>query len=482
MGEFLQSDRSPMKDESEISWLSRRELVTIIIGGIVSSVLGLLLVTPAESTYDFAFLLFSADAVSMNFAIGLFYFLTAGILFSSRASHLYIMSRINEVGARRAYLTRILQALIITSVFSFLLVFVVFLYPVVLFIMAYSPPTLDHFVLFPAILGAVLIGSVLLTLIASSLAIFIDDPRLCVVLGCVSTLQIAFLGGWNARPDPTLYSLTRNLASLSPHNVVRALAITLSGYHFSSANRMVEYVGFALSADNLIVPLLLLALLSIVLLIVGQRVLVRNSGRWALLRMMPLHHEIWPAVPSPEKNQEAARTRRGLWIQRGSTILIIAVLLISASTGISSYTTYISSHTTFIHYMSPDNNEEFSVGTWNVYDVDVQPPFPGLFNSLFMQCHINSWGNASGSLSFYYDILAMNSTEFNSLDEESRLDLLSIDRLNVTWSGGEWGFGLGRNLEESYGSYICVLRIVADLNPIEHSYIEGSLLIVQDGL
>jgi hypothetical protein len=480
MGEFLQSDHNPIKDESRIAWLSRRELVFIIIGGIVSAVLGLLLVVPADSIYDFAPLLLSANAVSMNFAIGLFFFLTAGLLFSSRASHLYIMSRINEVGAKKAFLTRILHVLIITSVFSILMVVAVFLYPVVLFMLVYHPPTFSHFAFFPAVLGAALIGSVLLTLIASSLAILMDDSRLCVALGCVSTLLLAFLGGWNAGPSVFYYSLTRNLAFLSPHNIVRALAIALSGYQFESANRMVEYVGFAFSAENLVVPLLLLGSISIVLLIVGQRVLVKNSGRWALLGMMPPRHEIWPSTPSPEKSQETTRMRRSLRIQRGLPALMIAVLLVSTSAGLSSYTTYVSNNTTFIHYVSPGDNEEISVGVWNVYEVDVQPPFPGLFNILSMSIHFNSWGNASDSLSFYIGIVNMSTSEFNSLDEGSRLALCPHPHLNIT--SGRGGFGTGQNLEEYYGTCVCVLLIIADANPLENSYIEASLIIVQEGI
>jgi hypothetical protein len=74
----------------------------------------------------------------------------------------------------------------------------------------------------------------------------------------------------------------------------------------------------------------------------------------------------------------------------------------------------------------------------------------------------------------------MDSTEYLSLDEDSRHALLSSDWLNHTWGGGE-GFGVGENLEESYGSYICVLLIIADANPLEDSYIEAGLFIVQEG-
>jgi hypothetical protein len=480
MGEFLQTNNSASKDEPKASWLSRRDLVLIIIGSIVSASLGLLLTSPVGSTYDFAPLLFSANTVSMIFATGLFFFLTAGLLLSSRASHLYLLGKINEVGARKTFLIRILQILVFTSIFTIIFTVVVFLYPVILAAINYYPVSFAHFAFFPAVLGASLAGSVLLALIASSLATLTDDPRLCVVLGCVSTLLIAFLGGWNAVSNPWYYSLTRNLAFLSPHNIVRVLAIVLSGYQFESANRMVEFVGFAFSAESLGVAFLLFGAISITLPIIGQRAMMRNSKRWIALGSVTLVQEIWATAAAPKKGQETNRIKRGLRIQRGLTTLIVGVLLISMIAGVSMYTTYVGSSTTFVHYVSLGDSERISVGGWNVYDVDVQPPFPGLFNRLFMSCHIRSLGNASDSLSFYFGIIAMNSTVFNSLDEESRLALLPNHRLNHTWDGG-WGFGLGENLEESYGSYICVLRIIADANPLENSYIEASLLIIQEG-
>jgi len=447
----------------------------------VSAVLGLLLVRPVSLTVDLALLLFSANAVSMVFATGLFSFLTAGLLFGSRASRLYLLGKIDEVGVRRAFLTRVLHVLIVTCLFTSLFTIIVFLYPVVLLALAYYPISFGHFVFLPAVLGASLVGSVLLALIASSLATLTDDSRLCVVLGCASALLIAFLAGWNAEPSPWYYSLTRNLAFLSPHNIVRALAILLSGYQFESANRMVEYVGFAFSAEGLAIALLLLSSISLVLLIVGQMILTRNSARWKVLKGMIPSHEIWSDSVSTAQGQETTRVRRRLRVQRGLTTIIVGALLVSMMAGVSTYTTFLSSSTTFIHYASPDDVEMIPVNSWNIYDVDVRPPYPGLFNSLFMECHIEGWGNASDSLSFYYGIVAMNSSDFNSLDEENRLALLQGHRLNSTWHGGG-GFGLGWNLEESYGSYICVLFIVADANPLEHSYIEAGILIVEQAI
>ena len=63
-------------------------------------------------------------------------------------------------------------------------------------------------------------------------------------------------------------------------------------------------------------------------------------------------------------------------------------------------------------------------------------------------------GNTSGIVSIFLGIIEMNSTEFNLLEETSRLELVRDH------SGS--GFGIGTNLEESYGSYICVMKIVSD--------------------
>ncbi|RDE15581.1 MAG: hypothetical protein C4K48_03720 [Candidatus Thorarchaeota archaeon] len=254
----------------------------------------------------------------------------------------------------------------------------------------------------------------------------------------------------------------------------------MSGYQFESANDMVRYVGFTVSTENLVVALLMLGSISIVLLIVGQGALAKNSTRWPFLKGMIPSHESWDSSVSAEKLQEIARIRRRLRIQRGLTIVVIGALLVSMMTGVSMYTTYLGNTTTFVHYASSGDKERVPVGSWNVFDVDVHPPYPGLFSSLSFYCDIESWGNASSTLSFYFGIVAMDSTEYLSLDEDGRHALLSSDWLNHTWGGGE-GFGVGENLEESYGSYICVLLIIADANPLEDSYIEAGLFIIQEG-
>ncbi len=461
----------------EIPSFSRRDLYIIFVVGLVSASLGLFLANPVSPSFDFAILLNSVNILSMTFATGLFSFLTAGLLFSSHASRLYLLRRINEVGAKKAFLIRVLHTYVITSFFTIVLTIIAFLKPIIL---DHYPMSFSHFAFFPSVLGASLIGSVSLASIASSLASIADDSRLCVVLGSASTIVIAAIAGWSSEPNAFHYSLTRNIALLSPHNIVRALAVQLSGYQFESTNDMVRYVGFTVSAEGLAVALLTLGSFSIVLLIAGQGVLARNSSRWTILKGMIPSHEIWSTSVSVEKLQEITRIRRGLRLQRGLTTMIVSVLLISMIIGWSTYSSYLSNSTTIAHYISPEDGKRVQVGSWNVFDVDVRAPYPGLFNQLFFDCDIENWGNASYSLSFYYGILEMNSTEFDALEESNRFELVSSWLNRTHESCG--GFGIGENLEGSYGSYVCVLKIISDVDPSEKSYIEATLFIIQQGL
>ena len=74
-----------------------------------------------------------------------------------------------------------------------------------------------------------------------------------------STFLIAIVAGGIPENISFRYSLTRNIALLSPHNIVRALAVQLSGYQFDSANENVRYVGFTVSAEGLAIVLLTLS-------------------------------------------------------------------------------------------------------------------------------------------------------------------------------------------------------------------------------
>jgi uncharacterized protein Usg len=382
------------------------------------------------------------------------------------------MRRIKLVGERRAFLVRNLHAIVVVSIFSIVMTIVAFLIPIIL---NWYPTIPAHFTAIPAVLVASFIGSVCLVTIASFVASMTDDSRLSVLLGCAATMIIANIAGWSS--DVFIYSLTRNFAVLSPHNLVKGLAVLLSGYPFESSNEMVEYVGFVVSAQGIAITLLLMVSLSIVGLAIGIRALRMNSDRWRYLPgLIPLR-EAWPSAATHE---EIRRMKRSLRLQRGLTTIIIALLLVSINISGSAYVTNLENSTTIVHYESPENGEIIQVGVWLMIDIDVQPPFPGLFNAISFHQYVSDWGNTSGSVTFYYDILDMNSTEFSALDESSRLDMVFGDRTVDTDS--HVGHGIGHNIEEAYGAYVCVLKVVSVTDPLVNSYLNVSLLVEQSGI
>jgi len=93
-------DNNFINDDTSIPLISRRDLVIIIIAGSVSVFSGLPLTNPVDPSFELAHLLNSVNIVGMTFASGLFSFLTAGLLFSSRASRFYLQRRIDEVGVK----------------------------------------------------------------------------------------------------------------------------------------------------------------------------------------------------------------------------------------------------------------------------------------------------------------------------------------------------------------------------------------------
>jgi hypothetical protein len=475
MREFLRTDSNHSTGSEAMQPFSGQDLSILFFAGIISGALGLYLAVPVSPRISISPLINAVNIVSMTIATGLFSFLTAGILFGSRRSRLFLLKRMDEVGVRRAFFLRSLHALLITSLFTIIVTAIAFLVPIFSSYPLVDLTLFGNFVFFPSVLVASLVGSILLTLIASALASFTDDPRLCVVLGCALTLAIAYVPSWGSHDWIFTYSLLRNLSLLSLHNIVRALAVLLSGYYFQSLEDMVRYVGFTVSIDNVALSLLGMSVIAVFLLIMGQRVLSMNSNRWTILERMLPSQVIWDSAVKDEPTRYNS-TKHSLALQRGFTTLIVGVLIVSVLVGGSVYNTYITNVTSTVIYTSPTEGEQIQVGTWYIFDIDVPPPYPGLINMVGIEVDVLTWGNASTYLSFYYGALEMDSTEFGLLNESIRLGSLSSWSNQTRESCG--GFGNYETLDDSFGSYVCVLKIVSDSNPLETSYIEAVLTVI----
>ncbi len=211
--------------EQQKLWIiSPRNLVFILVGGLISGWLANFMMVPTPIASEIGQLLNAINIVGMSFVTGLFSFLTAGLIFSSDESRRYLSARVNSVGLRRAYFDRIFLTLIITSLFSISLAVVSY------FILTseYFYTSAYFFAYLPAILIATLFISLCVTSIAIAFAIFFDDYRLSTLLGSVTMYSIANIAGltWDTRM--WRFVLARNFGPLSPHNVLRVLAVYLS--------------------------------------------------------------------------------------------------------------------------------------------------------------------------------------------------------------------------------------------------------------
>ncbi|MGY5858024.1 MAG: hypothetical protein RTU63_01545 [Candidatus Thorarchaeota archaeon] len=465
-----------IEESNDFPIITQRDLILIIVGGVISTAMGYLISYPIhlDSFLMIAPMLNTVNTVGMTLTLGVFPFLTAGVLFSSRSSRLYIRTKVGMSGIRVAYRTRILHVLIITSIFTVILTVLGLVIPMLL-----DPFAFVSLNLIPITLVATVTVSILLSLVASGLACIVDDSRVCVLLSFVSTYVIAIVAGLYPIQREWNFQITRNLSLLSPHNLVRGLAVQLSGYPFESPTDMVRYTGFTVLVVDLIIALLAFSSVAIFLVFVGQKTLSRNIPRWSILKNMTPVDEKWDATDTPEILQKLGQVKRSLRKQRGLAVLVVGILLVSLFVGGSMYNTYLRNSTTVVHYRTPGVMENIQLGSWITFDVDVPPPHPGLFNQLSFSFHLITMGDTTGSISTYIAVLYMTSAEFDLLNETSRHEL-TFGWLNQS-SGGR-GIGVGENLENTYGSYICVMKIIADSDPLSTSYIEGSLEIVREAL
>lgn len=475
MGEFIQSDTSSSNDSGSIQPFSQQDLSLLFLAGIFSGALGLYLAVSVPLRISISPLINAVNIVSMTIATGLFSFLTAGLLFSSPSSRLFILQRIEEIGSRKTFLLRSLHAVLITSLFTIILAVIAFLTPIISSYPLVDLTLFGNFIFFPSVLVASLVGSILLTLIASALASLTDDSRLCVVLGCASTLALASVTGWGIPDRIFRYSLTRNLSFLSLHNIVRALAVLLSGYHFQSLEDMVRYVGFTVSMENVALSLLGTCAIVTLLIVIGQRFLSVNSTRWTILERMLPSQIIWDSAIKDAPTRYIS-IKRTLAFQRGITSLVVGVLVVSMLVGGSVYNTYMINVTSTVIYSSPPEGEQIQVGKWYVFDITVTSPYPGLINMIGIDVDILTWGNASQYLNFYYGVLDMDSTEFGLLNESTRLNSLGSQSNMTRETCG--GFGRYETLDDSIGSYVCVLKVMSISDPLEISYIDAILTVI----
>jgi hypothetical protein len=355
--------------------------------------------------------------------------------------------------------------------FSISITSILFLEPQLLGISFHRPLGTGILIYLLPVLTATLVVSLLLASIGILFVMITDDLIISTTLGCVLTIGLATLVGWNAFTLNN--SITRGLAMLSPSNLVRIFAGSISGYHpvddFSGALTF----GFTATLSSIVFTLILFGLIVFIGLITSIKIFQYNTSRKMLDSKTKENLEIWESEPEPR--EEHMKIKRRLKIRRLALVSSIIFLLMIMTVGTSSYVDTVVDETTIIFHQSPEGGERINLGEWYVFSCDIQPPRYGLLNIWHYECALEDGVNSPEELSVYYGRVNISSSDFLGLDETSRRNACGFR--NITQD--DWALGSTLNMGLDYGLYSFVMKVVAAENETISGFMYCSIILAQ---
>ena len=452
-------------------FLSRREFIVWIIAIGITIILGFLS-RGTQWAGDVGEFVSTINVIASMFALGLPIFLLMGLMFASPTSRQHLQ-QLSSQGASdwRLLLFRFVQCLVLVGIYSIVTTITIFIEPIITATYLDYSISLGYFVYLPSVLIASLIVGCVLAALAILLTMATDRVYLSASLGSTITIFLALVAGWNQ--SILSYSVTRNLALASPHNLFKMLAAVLSGHDFSiSANDMM-YFGFSVSPESLLVPLIGYTLLASVTIVLSLPILRVNMARWSVLGMVATS-TIWESSTAQHNPSVAINAKKKLRFQRTAAVFFVCTLIISFGMGNFVITQNIEDSSRITHYLSPEGGQSINLGDWLVIEFYMPPPYPDLSNIVNYGISIIDWGSCPDELSYTNAFLMMGQNEFDQLNESSKLELCREPRNETK---GEWGGVSGyRNLGDEFGIHILVFYVYATTN----STFSGSLQISID--
>ncbi len=175
--------------------------------------------------------------------------------------------------------------------------------------------------------------------------------------------------------------------------------------------------------------------------------------------------------------RKRAQVKRNLRIRRGAIVGLVVCLLIVMAFRTESNTALIIEETTFILYESPEGGEAITLGEWYILSCQPYPAQFGLDNFLRFEVDIENWGNAPDNVDFYYELIDMTSSEFQSLNETDRRSLLR----NKSLVRPERGNMHGTFAAWHDGPFTFVMKACASENETLSGVLYSSIEIIQSG-
>ncbi len=441
-----------------ISSLSRRGLGYVVLCWIVTTLIAFSLRSPRWSGNPFAYTINVVNLIAIILAISAPLFLGVGLLFSTPHARKHLLTMTESTGSSRmAFSITTLTALLVNSI------------GVTIIIIGLYLSELFHFcdivvlTYLPAVLASALAVSSILTLLSIPIALSVDDWRMNTVLGSIMTIALSFLGVSNA--ISYVSSASRDLAIWSPHYLVRALTLILSGYEFESEYRLVRYLGYTFTIPEIVVPLLVYFLIAVVLLFLSLRHIDLNLSRWrVVIEMILVGEDKWNELDDSSvlasRTSETDERKHHLSVlkkQRQLTVAIVILLVFSSSMGGIVLGSQRTAGTRVTLYESPGGSSIIPLGQWFAVEVLVPAPTAPLENVINWGADILDWGDSPDTVRIQYLFSKVSLNEFWAMNETEKSNLVDSDHNR---SISDWNSINGYEaLGENSGQYVCAFRV-----------------------
>jgi hypothetical protein len=410
------------------------------------------------------------DIISFMFAVSLPIFLGAGLLFSTNRARGGLLALVRRYeNPRNVILIRFLLLFMIVSIYVSGLILVISLYQLI----RVSFTNLNAFAFIPAMIVSALLVSFILTAIATSMTLALEDWKVVTVIGCAFSIILATVAGWNA--ESIRYSIVRELALLSPHNLYRVLGVMLTGYEFESPNQMQMYLGIQLDSLSLVVPLLGWFSISMMSLVFAFNLFQIDLHRWRTnAKLVESDDALWiesvPYIKSDDNTRESLSLRR----QKQMALAVILSFLILVSFAGTIYTNAKLEESIQVLYESPSEGETLCMGLWFTIEVYIRPPPSGYENEIRWDFNILDWGECPDTVRMQYCWVDMTLDEFMALNDTTRANL-SNDLGNKT-KGSIGGVSGNTDIENKYGNFVFGFLISDPINNTTHALLTVSFI------
>ena len=417
---------------------------------------------------DFSFLVDAVNVIGYVLIVGVPVFLPAAIIFGTSDGRARISASLKDgKGLLEVFLGSLMRVYALVLLLSLCVSLALFYYPLLL-----RPSAIIY-------LAPVLVATAVVSIILASIGVIFvmvtNEAIVSTSMGCVLTVGLAMLFGWNSRA--LWWSITRNLAVCSPSNLVRIFAGLLSNYS-SDTSPSFEYhgiFGFTATMDTVLLVLALFGVVILIGFVVSIRLLQHNISVWEKEKELR-RIGIWD---SEKDHKLGIRGIRRRYLKRSSVLVgLIIIVLAVAMVGKNSYAGVVLEGTTYVFHLSPEMGERIDLGEWNVFPCEVQPPQYDLPILLHYTFEIENYmdHDCPSELTFFYAMLNMSSSEFQSLNEtERRLQCNARNRTLGNFGGGGGGIGLGMY----YGPFTYVLKVIAAENETASGYLYTRIALYQ---